>query len=1285
MALITTSQNLSAVPYARAETLDIRNGATLAITATPPTRMGTIQCVTSGTLLIENSSPTVPLVLTLDDMNHDFRFEAGGIFKIRGAPMSLGVGTGAAQSFDFTTLFGGAVPHMTYCEIEEVAGSGVYMPWLIIDEDPKYSLNVGANTTLGGAGPTAFTAGSTPAGRVLFWHETNRTLRCGDGVNGGVIPAGCAIRIPNIYITNRFPVNSTRIMNIATQGTPTGGTFTLEISSETGTVLGTTAAIPFNATAAQIDTAIEAITGAGTVTSGSGPLPAAVSVTWAGSLVTGFGTFPRVRVASSALTGGGNPTVHCYENNAGNMTLVDLAPLGTLDAEWVSFSHKVRLVVDTFKSIRLVSVGTGCDALQLNNSNGSVELDGVSNTRSPFVSQATSQIASVLGVSTIKRFVTAAKNAASTNITTLPALATVDRLTCMIYGTRNSSNNRGLQMVTLPAGLTMTNLVSIGAGMSFQNLTNTIVSGWGYADESRNVQVTGNATSAAHTANCVGVTFAGYANAGPAAARNYLIATDAASSNLKFISSTTNGVNNSAGFLMACGGMELSNIAYSNLRSAALLDLPSNYLANNLIAKKVFATHGSAPPAAGLDACQGGQYDMVTSTIAGITETFSGVNDFVGGNYTDPSLTPTTGHVTFGPFGAGVGLDLTGAAFTDALGGVLLPENGDTFTATIPFAMHGITAFQSVDPYLYVDAPGIAANLAVFGNLGNPTGGTFTLTIYDAVGALIGTTASIAYNASSTTMGTAISAVVGAGASCSGTWIAGFQITFPAGQVRIVTIDGTALTGGAEPGVAYAVGRARLLTGTERLGSIITAEFGMRVPGAAWPVYQSLTGANLAAALTSLAGYSAGTGVELRIKVTTPAVNPFTRFNQISLPTNVNPALWVLTDSSITLRGPQPTDIVEIRSAADNSLLYTFTGSGTKDIAVGANYATQAYFVRKNASGIELMRTQATPFTFSIGNLGTFNLFAGAEVQLAEAGQVAQLSESMLTLPQIEASVVLAKEATVTALATVNQVEHDATQAALAALPAPLDSTQTQAAAAAALTVYDAVVPADLAGLALESSVNAIPTNPLLTSDTRLNNLDASISTRSTLTAPQVRTELATELGRIDVAVSTRLATSAYTAPTAAPSAADNAAAVRTNLSTELGRIDATVSSRLATVGYTAPPALSAIRADIERTGGMLDAAPTLAEIEASTVLAKQSGFTGLATASNVTAAQTAIVGEVNANEVKLDAVKTDTAAIKGKTDTLVNGPTAAAIRAELENVGSVLHKTFKAATSWWR
>ena len=82
----------------------------------------------------------------------------------------------------------------------------------------------------------------------------------------------------------------------------------------------------------------------------------------------------------------------------------------------------------------------------------------------------------------------------------------------------------------------------------------------------------------------------------------------------------------------------------------------------------------------------------------------------------------------------------------------------------------------------------------------------------------------------------------------------------------------------------------------------------------------------------------------------------------------------------------------------------------------------------------------------------------------------------------------------------------------------------------------------------------------------------ALASSAVTEIAAGVRTELTTELGRIDVATSTRLATSGYTVP---PTASTNATAVRSELATELGRIDVATSTRLASSGYTAAPTAS--------------------------------------------------------------------------------------------------------------
>jgi hypothetical protein len=114
-------------------------------------------------------------------------------------------------------------------------------------------------------------------------------------------------------------------------------------------------------------------------------------------------------------------------------------------------------------------------------------------------------------------------------------------------------------------------------------------------------------------------------------------------------------------------------------------------------------------------------------------------------------------------------------------------------------------------------------------------------------------------------------------------------------------------------------------------------------------------------------------------------------------------------------------------------------------------------------------------------------------------------------------------------------------------------------------------------------------------------NLDTQLATISSATAPsaatiasQVRTELATELGRIDVATSSRLApagtlavvTTLTNAPTV-PTAAQIATATRSELATELGRIDVATSSRLAPAGTLA-------RVTLTDTATTLTNAPTV-------------------------------------------------------------------------------------------
>jgi hypothetical protein len=1035
MAFVTVDQNLRDVSYSQGEIIELRDGAVLTVDSTPATRTGTIQCITSGRMRLLNSSTTIPLIFDLNDPTNDFRFEAGAALEIRGAPMPLGAGTGAAQSWDFTTLFGGVIRHMTYVEVERSPGSGSYMPWPVIAEDTKFLTDCGYLSTSGGALPSAFSAGNTPAGRVLFWHETNRTLQCGNGVHGSVIPNGCAVRIPNIFVSNRLCTNATRILAIESTGGTNGGTFTLEFQNEAGTVLGTTAPIAWNATAATVGAAISAVTGAGTTSSGGGPLPSAVSITWVGAITAangGFGDIPSVRVANNSLTGT-NPKVVLRENSAANVSLIDLNPLGIIDAKWCSFSDKIRLSNTAPGRTRLISCGFGCDAINFNETNSDIEIDGLSHTAGTFTTAAGGTIQNAYGIVKSDRVVRAQKSPTSLwNWVNVPQLQSpVIQPTTIHYGKRSAGSNRGMQFISVPSGLQILDPVAVGNAFQFSNSVDLRVVRPLYADGTGNVQETASATNVFNIGACVNPIIANPGSAGPMAARAVLVVPDAPTSNLQVLGSETDFANNSDRPVYLGGAGSLyQNMRISNVRMGPIIDTISNWSASGSRVRKVFCTYATNPAnSAALDASSGGQYDLVSSTILGINRGFSGVSDFVGGNYTEPGLSPTTGHVTFGPIAPGQGLEVSGACYLDPVGGLFMPKAGDVAVMTMPFAMHGITGFQNAAPRIFVNAPQAPANSFVAQSFPPATGGTVTFTVANEAGVVLGTTVPIAWNALTSTTNLALQAIPGIGSgntATGGNMSTAYTVNFVgalAGQKFIVTMDASNLTGPA--GMAsFVAGRALLMDGTEGFGPNLTAQFAVRVPGTAWPAYADLSGANLSGAIAALSGYEAGgEGLEMRVRLEALTTNRMTFIAQISLPTNVDPDLWSVGDASFTLQGPVATDITRVMRASDDVELYAFTGGGVKEFEVGANFGVDVYFKRENASGTVLMRTTSSTYRLSFGDNGVVPLFYGAEVQLAQSPEVLAIK----ALIEAKLDVVLSTRAT---QATAESAERKAALAA---------------------------------------------------------------------------------------------------------------------------------------------------------------------------------------------------------------------------------------------------------------
>jgi hypothetical protein len=103
------------------------------------------------------------------------------------------------------------------------------------------------------------------------------------------------------------------IQTIAITGTPTGGTFTLTYSGQT------TAAIPYNATAAQVSAALQALSNltVDNITAAGGPLPG-TSVTVQFSI--GFGVDAALMTAAGSFTGGSSPAVAVTTTTAPSTT-----------------------------------------------------------------------------------------------------------------------------------------------------------------------------------------------------------------------------------------------------------------------------------------------------------------------------------------------------------------------------------------------------------------------------------------------------------------------------------------------------------------------------------------------------------------------------------------------------------------------------------------------------------------------------------------------------------------------------------------------------------------------------------------------------------------------------------------------------------------------------------------------------------------------------------------------------------------------------------------------------
>jgi hypothetical protein len=129
-----------------------------------------------------------------------------------------------------------------------------------------------------------------------------------------------AAKLANVQVFVDQAAGTNEVDSLTTTGTPTGGTLTLTVNGQT------TAGIAFNAAAATVQSALEALSNVavGDVTCTGGALPTAVTITWGGNLA---GQPVTVTANGAGLTGGTTPTAVVTNTTPGSLGNENSAPV----------------------------------------------------------------------------------------------------------------------------------------------------------------------------------------------------------------------------------------------------------------------------------------------------------------------------------------------------------------------------------------------------------------------------------------------------------------------------------------------------------------------------------------------------------------------------------------------------------------------------------------------------------------------------------------------------------------------------------------------------------------------------------------------------------------------------------------------------------------------------------------------------------------------------------------------------------------------------------------------
>jgi len=579
--------------------------------------------------------------------------------------------------------------------------------------------NTGVNVTAQSGTHTAYSLaefGTGLHGNVALWNPTTRILTFGNGTQGNVIPNGAKVRIPNTHFTMEYP--RTPIMsaissatagnavtfvvgNVSNIPTSTGMTFFINQEEFTGTI-----------TTSTMTTATRNVNG-----------------TVAANHAQGDTMYPSA--STSATTSVVRGQVDVADGGIVNLSRCSFGNV------FVNLSNGQNAVMNNVWVTGSNTIGT---------TTADVTMNGICSQPHPQGDGATLTVSSILGATSAQNIYAATTAITLNQSSTAITLSNLQNATAIsgvegIITTRNGTagSNNGVSISAVIANATIQNLASIGGRMLFQNMSRFEVDGITHSDQSSGVISQNVSHTGLTPANCQYAVFRNMVKAsGGASVRGNIISTDANCANLVFHSVTYDAASNSNAAISPLGNnLILANSTFGTFPDRGSTGSGTGAMTNTstgdtVTLRNVVFTHGDTY---GADNGNGATARCFLEQTTGHSMWWRAAGTAFDGNYQE--MGPF--HVLLDNNVKNAGTlacqfsvkasrdiyDLNGGAYLNNGGSVFLPTTGDYIILKSYQNLRTITGFSGTVTPEDVNNANLAYSFEMVGHEGTFTG-TYT-------------------------------------------------------------------------------------------------------------------------------------------------------------------------------------------------------------------------------------------------------------------------------------------------------------------------------------------------------------------------------------------------------------------------------------------------------------------------------------------------------------------------------------------------------------------------------